>query len=202
MLVLIACAVGDNEEVPDFFGSGAASSPADDPNGGDDHSDDESAGAESSSDDGSAPPPSDGTSESGGFPMPEPADDPTTGEDSGGQQPPPPPPPPMGGDCCTASMSPGCANDPAVEMCVCTGDSFCCTDAWDDSCVSEVANCAPACPGAPPPAQGSPCCSPTGGPGCGDPFAEACVCFIDDYCCNVDWDDECVGLATAACMIC
>lgn len=206
---LFACAVGDNSKptsVYDGFGSG----PADDPNANDesDEGGDESSGDPSGSDDGAASQADDGAAESeGGFPMPEPGDDPPPDEPdpdpTGGN--PPPPPPPMGGDCCTPTMSPGCANDPAVEMCVCGADDFCCTMAWDEACVSEVANCAPACPGAEPPDMGgggSPCCAPTGGPGCGDPFAEACVCLIDDYCCNVDWDDQCAGIATLACMIC
>ncbi|HWB74835.1 MAG TPA: hypothetical protein VG755_07760 [Nannocystaceae bacterium] len=205
---LVACAVGDNSKPSNAYG-GYGSGPADDPNADDesDDGDDEASSGAAGSDDGAESQADDGAGESeGGFPTPEPDDDPPPDDEpdpTGGN--PPPPPPPMGGDCCTPTMTPGCANDPAVEMCVCGGDDFCCTMAWDETCVSEVANCAPACPGAEPPDMGgggSPCCAPTGGPGCGDPFAEACVCLLDDYCCTTDWDDQCVGIATLACMIC
>ncbi len=42
-----------------------------------------------------------------------------------------------GGACCTSSASPGCA-DAAIEACVCASDSYCCSSAWDGTCVSEV----------------------------------------------------------------
>jgi hypothetical protein len=203
LLAIVACARGDNSMVGNPYGFGPGGGAADDPESTDESSSDE-AGTSEEGPVGPADDDAGGSESSGGaFPMPEPDDDPMPPGDSGGQ--PPPPPPAMGGDCCTASMGPGCANDPAVEMCVCTNDAFCCTNAWDDTCVSEVALCTDACPGAPPPpdgSDGSPCCAPTGGPGCGDPLAESCVCFFDDYCCSVDWDDQCVGIATDICMRC
>jgi hypothetical protein len=42
-----------------------------------------------------------------------------------------------GGECCIPTGGPGCP-DPMVEQCVCTFDSYCCTDDWDDTCVQEV----------------------------------------------------------------
>jgi hypothetical protein len=38
------------------------------------------------------------------------------------------------GDCCIPRVTPGC-EDPALQTCVCTLDSFCCTDEWDGVCV-------------------------------------------------------------------
>jgi len=39
----------------------------------------------------------------------------------------------------------------------------------------------------------------TGAAGCDDPGIEACVCDLDAYCCQVEWDSICVTLATLAC---
>jgi hypothetical protein len=38
------------------------------------------------------------------------------------------------GDCCLVRPDPGCEY-PALQTCVCTRDSFCCTDQWDAICV-------------------------------------------------------------------
>jgi hypothetical protein len=43
------------------------------------------------------------------------------------------------GDCCAAHDNPGCDDD-MIEACVCEQDFVCCTEAWDDVCVGEVAN--------------------------------------------------------------
>lgn len=37
-----------------------------------------------------------------------------------------------------------------------------------------------------------PCCTAVSNAGCGDPYIEECVCFLDEYCCTVSWDDVCV----------
>ena len=199
-LVLTACAGGDsvgNDGVVSPFGSpGGPGSVGDDDDGGDD---------EDSSDDGAAP-------------APEPT-----------------------GDCCTPGGQ-GCANDPAVEACVCDLDDYCCTNQWDAGCVLMVGQCGEACQGAMPDSESSggvdsdpvaestgvvddggveesglgeesgvfddtgfgeeggvggdgDCCAPTGVPGCNDPFVASCVCFIDDYCCFVEWDGQCADIA-------
>jgi hypothetical protein len=46
------------------------------------------------------------------------------------------------------------------------------------------------------PGGGSACCTGTPGvAGCAaDPSVEACVCAVDDWCCNMEWDPECVAL--------
>ncbi|MCA9711322.1 MAG: hypothetical protein KDK70_36120, partial [Myxococcales bacterium] len=110
---------------------------------------------------------------------------PPPGESSGGE--PPPPPPPMG-DCCEVQMTPGCA-DAAVQDCVCAQDDYCCMMEWDQLCVDQVDElmCGD-CGGVMPPPGVSPCCEAQMGPGCGDTAIEDCVCLIDDYCCNVEWD--------------
>ena len=39
----------------------------------------------------------------------------------------------------------------------------------------------------------------TGAAGCADPAIEACVCGLDAYCCETEWDGICVTLATLVC---
>ncbi|NUO53904.1 MAG: hypothetical protein HOV80_34095 [Polyangiaceae bacterium] len=108
--------------------------------------------------------------------------------------------------CCIPSMSPGCSGDATVEQCVCSQDDYCCTTAWDEQCVGEVdqfgcgfcggggfGGSDPGGFGGSDPGGGGQCCMPTGGPGCGDPTIEQCLCAIDDYCCSTDWDDQCVA---------
>jgi hypothetical protein len=99
-------------------------------------------------------------------------------------------------DCCTASLGPGC-QDAAVLVCVCEGDSFCCSGAYDALCVNQaLTRCGQAC-GLPPPQ--SDCCSPASGPGCVVPELAACVCSIDPFCCAFRFDENCVNLARAEC---
>lgn len=41
------------------------------------------------------------------------------------------------GDCCAVGAGPTC-DDPAITMCVCAVDEYCCETLWDEVCVSEV----------------------------------------------------------------
>lgn len=41
-------------------------------------------------------------------------------------------------ECCAQQPGAGCAGDPAVEMCVCAMDSYCCDVFWDLTCAGEV----------------------------------------------------------------
>lgn len=118
---------------------------------------------------------------------------------------------PTGDACCFASPSPGCSGDAIVEQCVCSQDDYCCTTEWDDQCVGEVDEfgcgfCGGSDPGGfggSDPGDEGQCCMPTGGPGCGDPSIEQCLCAIDDYCCSTDWDDQCVAEVTLfGCGVC
>lgn len=59
------------------------------------------------------------------------------------------------------------------ELTTCTG-----------ACVPDFTSCL---------AEGD-CCSTTPGvPGCGDDAIQTCVCGIDSFCCQVEWDERCVG---------
>lgn len=100
-------------------------------------------------------------------------------------------------DCCSAHQGLGC-EDVGVEACVCDDDPYCCTTAWDDTCVSNVeglgcGSCSDGTGGGEPNGAGD-CCSEHAGPGCDDPTIEACVCGYDSYCCETSWDGVCRDL--------
>ncbi|MCH9683505.1 MAG: hypothetical protein K0V04_18855 [Deltaproteobacteria bacterium] len=105
-----------------------------------------------------------------------------------------------GGACCTPTQMPGCADDMALEQCVCGEDPFCCDMQWDGKCVGVAVNsCGAECGGN---GGGGDCCMPNGSPGCDDAMTQDCVCMIDAFCCNQMWDQKCVQVATQQCMGC
>jgi len=107
-----------------------------------------------------------------------------------------------GGSCGHDECTAGAALDPTCSTCtsaVCDADPFCCQTEWDDVCVGQVAG-----------ECGEDCGS--GGGGClhdecsqGGPLVSTCsscvqdVCDFDDYCCNTDWDAQCVDEADEIC---
>jgi hypothetical protein len=98
----------------------------------------------------------------------------------------------MAGDCCTPSPMPGCPADPAIEMCVCALDAFCCDNEWDAQCTQEAdQDCAAGC------AFGTDCCMPHPTAGCDDMAVETCVCNEDPFCCDQEWDGLCVDQVTS-----
>ncbi len=96
-----------------------------------------------------------------------------------------------------AALEDGCTG---CVSSVCAVDSYCCTTAWDNVCVLEVANeCGSYCLGS---CSHSPCS--TGGAltdGCdpGDCVSE--VCLNDSYCCTNSWDAQCVGEVLTYCGV-
>lgn len=46
------------------------------------------------------------------------------------------------------------------------------------------------------------CCVDNNSPGCDDPTIEGCVCALDGFCCDTEWDDLCAGLAASDCGAC
>ena len=100
-----------------------------------------------------------------------------------------------GGDCCDTANNPGCS-DMGVETCVCNQDKFCCAEEWDNMCVSQaITDCGLDC-GAIDPS----CCAPHPSPGCDDMTVQQCVCDFDPFCCNQEWDGQCVEEAAQDCM--
>ncbi|MGD2108684.1 MAG: thrombospondin type 3 repeat-containing protein [Phycisphaerae bacterium] len=106
------------------------------------------------------------------------------------------------GDCLadTGNGTPGCES---VDCCntVCAFDPFCCIDAWDDICATEasescflIESCGP---------DAGSCFivdeDPADSPGCNQPSCCEVVCAEDAFCCNTDWDQDCVDRAQTAC---
>ena len=65
-----------------------------------------------------------------------------------------------------------------------------CYDEYDDA-YNGGCNSTPVAP--------SDCCYANGTPGCDDATCEAIVCGIDSWCCDVEWDDICAGMALTEC---
>ena len=131
-------------------------------------------------------------------------------------------------NCCEFGGGLGC-NDPTIEACVCGLDPYCCDVEWDRLCADLVirgecgvcpatdcngnevpdeceADCnhngiADACEVA----ADHDCCATHDTPGCSDEAIETCVCAIDPYCCEFEWDERCAervhGDGCGACPI-
>jgi hypothetical protein len=118
-----------------------------------------------------------------------------------------------GGSCAHSPCSVGVALTAGCGSCVgtvCAADRYCCTTAWDATCVSEVASLcgAAACAAgiqdagdaeAAPSSCAHPVCA------AGVALVSSCapcaaaLCAVDAYCCAVAWDATCVSEVGGAC---
>ena len=113
------------------------------------------------------------------------------------------------GDCCSPTQAAGCL-DADVEACVCEADPFCCEVEWDEACVDDTSLYECGCAEPPGTTDGgtdtggpSDCCDASVEPGCVDPGIEACVCALDNFCCETSWDQQCTGLVNeGGCGMC
>lgn len=102
-------------------------------------------------------------------------------------------------DVCTEGgpLDPSCGT---CEQAVCDDDSFCCNDTWDDLCVSAADSlCNNVCTGNP--CGLDLCTDHTNTGNAPNDDCNSCtmsICAADSYCCDVEWDDICVGLTTDA----
>lgn len=99
------------------------------------------------------------------------------------------------GACTTASTEPGCSN---VTCCntVCERDPFCCIDSWDENCVSEAnAFCALTCN-----SRAGDCFTAHDNAGCNSVPCCQAVCPDDPFCCDTEWDVNCVDAALQQCQ--
>ncbi len=113
--------------------------------------------------------------------------------------------------CCNTAWDGICANE-AADLCGCQagpvcGDGSCNGTETCSSCPGDCGNCCGngacdngedcnTCPGdcGACPAAAS-CCIPHDGTGCKDGAVQSCVCAMDPYCCNNNWDSICAGEA-------
>ena len=116
----------------------------------------------------------------------------------------------LGDDCSHGICATGIALVSSCDPCataLCAKDPYCCSTAWDTTCVGEVtAICGQSCT-APPPVPSDAGASTCGHPICAtgpalvstcDPCTTA-LCIQDPYCCTTAWDATCVGEVTAIC---
>ena len=103
--------------------------------------------------------------------------------------------------CCAPTEEAGCI-DATIEACVCALDSYCCEEAWDESCVNtaQLSGCSP-CAGEKLPQMD--CCTSNMVEGCVDVDVQDCVCATDPYCCAQAWDQTCVDMVDMlGCGVC
>lgn len=99
------------------------------------------------------------------------------------------------GDCCSAHAGGGC-DESGCESCVCALDDFCCTNGWDEGCAAAArTRCTAECTTCPP----SNCCGAHAEAGCNEPTCAACVCDVDAFCCDEQWDGSCVAISRSDC---
>lgn len=127
-----------------------------------------------------------------------------------------------GHGCCEPHDPIGC-DEFAVQTCVCDDNPVCCAFRWDEACVQLALACDATCMPDPeptataevtgatdpsagdssgdvPPGDGA-CCEVQSGTGCDDAGVTACTCDLDPYCCNTQWDEYCVAIASQSCAI-
>lgn len=101
------------------------------------------------------------------------------------------------GSCLVSHASPYC-DDPSCCEAVCRFDEYCCEVRWDQSCVILARQtCLGGC-GLP--VAGS-CYAVHAQPGCADGDCCASVCAAEEfeYCCLVNWDEDCANRARKLC---
>lgn len=107
---------------------------------------------------------------------------------------------PFAGSCFLANPGiPGCDQGSCCTL-VCLDDPYCCNVEWDGICATEAnGQCdpdpGPACADTEP----QTCYLPSPAPGCDDPACCEAVCQADAFCCDFNWDLQCVQTALAVC---
>lgn len=95
-------------------------------------------------------------------------------------------------DCCSPHDTLGC-DELSCQTCVCSIDSTCCTEVWDEQCSLEAAEeCGTRCSCG----SLSDCCLGREEPGCEVSTCESCVCGVDSSCCDDIWDGTCTDIAS------
>ena len=122
---------------------------------------------------------------------------------------------------CICDAMPECCTDAWTEACIVEGVNFGCMECMgrepdanadggnvddgnadggnvDDGNVDDGSMDDGADSGMGPTGPKGGCCDVNATPGCTDAGIESCVCAQDDYCCNEEWDDVCVGVVDSA----
>lgn len=106
------------------------------------------------------------------------------------------------GSCCESHANPTCDDENCCEE-VCAKDPYCCTHAWDQTCVDQAVDaCGALCE-----QKSLYCGSPSAGdcttahadPYCDDKGCCSLVCTLAPECCGVSWDSFCAEIALKLC---
>ena len=99
-------------------------------------------------------------------------------------------------NCFQASSFPYCSDQDCCGA-VCEFDDFCCTELWDNYCVTLATSFCPdlTCGSA----TAGDCCLSHETPYCKDANCCQSVCSIDTYCCSTVWDVQCVTAVLQFC---
>ena len=102
-------------------------------------------------------------------------------------------------DCFLPNSIPGCIDTDCCTK-VCVVDPTCCSagDQWDVNCVALARILCASCGEQ----DLSPCGQAQFNPSCKDQECCQTVCAIDPFCCEVQWDDNCVARAQQVCLLC
>lgn len=120
---------------------------------------------------------------------------------------------------CVCAMYPECCGESWSQMCVEEGVALGCMEcagpaddgaddgvdegALDDGGLEGGTDGAMDSGGAPPGGGAQDCCSISATGGCSDAAVQACVCAVDSFCCESEWDDLCVEMVTEeSCGMC
>ena len=101
------------------------------------------------------------------------------------------------GDCMIPHQTPFC-NDASCCEAVCRFEPYCCDVRWDSSCVLEaLRTCVGGCGM---PSSGN-CFNAHERPGCASGLCCTAVCAAEEfeYCCAIEWDEECAARARRIC---
>lgn len=107
---------------------------------------------------------------------------------------------PEAGNCCLPHNNANCSDQECCEA-VCATDPLCCSAVWDALCASEAGVLCKICQGdlfCGSPEAGN-CCATHPTPFCANGKCCAFVCSIDELCCSVAWDAQCVAIAAKVC---
>ena len=96
-------------------------------------------------------------------------------------------------NCLEPKATPGCSSQ-LCSAAVCVNLPTCCTVAWDVACTTEAYFVCEGCGSTP-----ESCMIAHTKTGCADGDCCDTVCSQDNYCCSVEWDDNCALLAQLSC---
>ena len=99
---------------------------------------------------------------------------------------------PCEGGCCADNGSIGCDALSCQDL-VCAQDNFCCANTWDGICAGQAEELCVGC------MDVGDCCGTDHEAGCENQQVEDCVCALDPWCCNNNWDGLCVGESEEDC---